>query len=244
MVRVTELMKSHVSVRSFSDEVVAQETLLDILRAGQFASTSSHIQAYSVVRVTDPQKRAAISQASGGQKWVVNAPEFLVFCADLRRLDYSCIKAGKGELDGLTEHSLAAVVDVALFAQNVLLAAESEGLGGVFIGGIRNAPDIVINQLNLPKFVFPVFGMCLGHPKKRNATKPRLPLEAVLHTDSYEEGMNKQLVDDFDEEMAMYYLNRGATTGSNWSNSVAEALQNKRREHMQDILNKSGFFRA
>src|SRR6056300_942321 len=92
MTSVTELMKSHVSVRSFKDDPVSEETLRTILGAGQFASTSSHVQAYSVVRVTDPQKRLAISEAAGGQKWVINAPIFLVYCADLRRLNYACTK--------------------------------------------------------------------------------------------------------------------------------------------------------
>lgn len=239
----TELMQSHVSVRSFTDEAVAPETLASIIAAGQSASTSSHVQAYSVVRVTDPAKRLAISEAAGGQKWVVSAPEFMVFCADLRRLNYACTKAGLGALEGLTEHSLAAAVDVALFAQNVLLAAESAGLGGVFIGGIRNAPQIVIDQLDLPEFVFPLFGMCIGKPKERNATKPRLPLEAVFHTDSYDSAKIEPLVDGYDEVMAAYYTERGSA-GTNWSSSVAAALQKKRREHMHAILQQSGFFRA
>jgi len=243
MSSVRELMRSHVSVRSFTDEPVAQETLLNIIEAGQSASTSSHVQAYSVVRVTDPAKRQAISEAAGGQKWVISAPEFLVYCADLRRLNYACTKAGMGELEGLTEHSVAAAVDVALFAQNVLLAAESEGLGGVFIGGIRNAPDVVIEQLQLPEFVFPLFGMCLGKPKERNATKPRLPLEAVLHTDSYDSTKIEPLVDQYDEVMAAYYADRGVA-GTNWSDSVSKALQLKRREHMREMLKDAGFFRA
>jgi nitroreductase len=242
MSAVTDLMKSHVSVRAFSDEPVAPETLMGLIEAGQCASTSSHVQAYSVVRVTDPAKRLAISEAAGGQKWVVNAPEFMVFCADLRRLNYACTKAGMGELEGLTEHSMAAAVDVALFAQNVLLAAESEGLGGVFIGGIRNAPDVVIEQLELPEFVFPLFGMCIGKPKERNATKPRLPLEAVLHTDSYDSAKIEPMVDGYDEVMAAYYTDRGVA-GTNWSDSVSKALQMKRREHMREMLQKAGFLR-
>lgn len=244
MSAVTDLMRSHVSVRSFSDEPIAPDTLADILQAGQAASTSSHVQAYSVVRVLDPSKRLAISEAAGGQKWVVNAPEFLVYCADLRRLNYACTKAGQGALEGLTEHSVAAAVDVALFAQNVLLAAESEGLGGVFIGGIRNAPQIVIDQLGLPEFVFPLFGMCLGYPQERNAIKPRLPLEAVLHTDSYDVAKIEPLIDTYDETMAAYYAERGSAAATNWSTSVAGALQLKRREHMHSLLQQQGFFRA
>ncbi|NRP27464.1 MULTISPECIES: oxygen-insensitive NADPH nitroreductase [unclassified Marinobacterium] len=241
---VTELMKSHVSVRAFLDDPIPEESLIKIIEAGQSASTSSHIQAYSVIRVTDPAKRQTISEAAGGQRWVNSAPEFLVFCADLRRLNYACLKAGMGELDGITEHSLAASIDAALFAQNVLLAAESLEFGGVFIGGIRNAPDKVIAQLELPEFVFPLFGMCLGIPKNKNELKPRLPINAVLHTDTYDLDKIPSSVDDFDEMMSQYYLNRDPSSTTNWSESVAVALQQKKREHMLSCLQETGFFRS
>jgi len=244
MNQMTELMKSHASVRSFLDDPIPEETLIKIIEAGQSASTSSHIQAYSVVRVTDPVKRQVISEAAGGQKWVISAPEFLVFCADLSRLNYACSKAGMVELEGLTEHSLAASIDVALFAQNVLLAAESLELGGVFIGGIRNAPDKVIAQLELPEFVFPLFGMCLGKPKDKNELKPRLPINAVLHTDKYDLDKIPSSVDEFDEVMTQYYAKRDSAAKANWSQSVAEALQLKKREHMLACLQGAGFFRS
>jgi nitroreductase len=241
---MTELMNSHVSVRSFLDDPIPQETLIKIIEAGQSASTSSHIQAYSVIRVTDLVKRRAIREAAGGQKWVVSAPEFLVFCADLRRINYACSKAKMGELDGLSEHSLAASIDAALFAQNVLLAAESVELGGVFIGGIRNAPDKVIAQLELPEFVFPLFGMCLGTPKDRNEPKPRLPVNAVLHTDKYDLNKIPGSVDKYDEVMTRYYAKRDSAAKANWSQSVAGALQQKKREHMLACLQEAGFFRS
>jgi len=195
-----------------------------------------------VVRVTRVEARAAIAAAAGGQVWIERAPEFLVFCADLRRIDSACQRAGKGPVEGFTEHGLAAVVDVALMAQNVLLAAESQGLGGVFIGGIRNAPQVVVEQLELPDLVVPVFGMCLGWPDEDNQVKPRMPVDFVLHQDSYRD-LPAESIAEYDAAMAAYYAARGANIKlSDWTHAVATAIQGKKREHMRDFLQARRFF--
>ena len=65
---------------------------------------------------------------------------------------------------GLAEQLLLGVVDTALMAQNAFTAAESLGLGGVYIGGLRNNIESVTELLKLPKHVLPLFGLCLGWP--------------------------------------------------------------------------------
>ena len=237
-----QLQLRHRSVRRFLDRPIDYDLLESLIRCGQAAATSSFIQAYSVVRVTRGEVRSAIAAAAGGQAWIERAPEFLVFCADLRRIDAACQRAGAGALEGFTEHSLAAVVDVALMAQNVLLAAESHGLGGVFIGGIRNAPQVVVEQLGLPGLVTPVFGMCLGWPDEDNQVKPRMPVEFVLHQDTYRDLPDASIA-EYDATMAAYYAARGANVKlSDWTHAVAVAMQGKKREHMRDFLQARGFF--
>jgi nitroreductase len=236
--------RAHRSVRQYTGEPIAGALLEEILRAGQAAASSSFVQAYSVVRVTRAEARAAIAAAAGGQVWIEQAAEFLVFCADLRRLDGACRHAGLGPLEGYTEHGLAAVVDVALFAQNVLLAAESAGLGGVFIGGIRNDPEVVADQLALPELVAPVFGMCLGWPAAAPEVKPRLPLALVLHQDRYRDPDEAELA-AYDAVMAGYYRSRSSNSKlSDWRTAAARALQGKKREHMAEFLQRRGFFRC
>lgn len=240
---VMRQQRAHRSVRQYTGEPIDAALLAQLIRAGQAAASSSFIQAYSVVRVTRPGARAAIAAAAGGQAWIEQAAEFLVFCADLRRLDGACRHAGLGPLEGYTEHSLAAVVDVALCAQNVLLAAESAGLGGVFIGGIRNAPQVVVEQLALPDLVTPVFGMCLGWPAAAPEVKPRLPLELVLHQDRYRDPEEAELA-AYDAVMAEYYRSRSSNTRlGDWRSAAANALQGKKRPHMLDFLQQRGFFR-
>ena len=238
-----QLQLNHRSVRHFQPRPLDPGLLESLIRCGQAAATSSFIQAYSVIRVTRSEARVAIASAAGGQAWIEQAPEFLVFCADLRRIDGACRGNGKGPLEGFSEHGLAAIVDVALMAQNILLAAESQGLGGVFIGGIRNSPQVVVDQLRLPELVMPVFGMCLGWPDEENPVKPRMPVGYVLHQDTYRE-LSEQEVSDYDRMMADYYAGRGSNVKlCDWSSAVATAMQGKKREHMLEFLRARGFFR-
>lgn len=238
---VMETMLAHASVRQFKDQAVSPETLADLIRCGQAAASSSFIQAVSVVHVTQAEHRAQIAEVAGGQAWVIAAPVFLVFCADLQRVNYACVINDLGALEGHTEHFIAATVDTALVAQNVLLAAESMGLGGVFIGGIRNNPQVVCDLLALPDQVYPVFGMCLGWPVQANAVKPRFPAASVLYEDSYPLDQVTRQVDEYDQQMQAYYQSRGSNQRlSNWSAQTAAAMQKKQRSHLLKFLQNRG----
>lgn len=240
---VIRLLRRHRSVRRYTDEPIPPALLADLIRAGQGAATSSFIQAYSVLRVTRAAARVAIARAAGNQTWIEQAPEFLVFCADLRRVDGACRRQGVGALEGWTEHGLAAVVDTALMAQNCLVAAESVGLGGVFIGGLRNEPQVVAEQLGLPELVIPLFGLCLGWPAEDPEVKPRMPLALILHQDRYREPDPVALA-DYDRTMADYYAARGSNARTDdWSATTARAVQGKKREHLLPFLRRFGFFR-
>lgn len=241
---VIEQIMSHRSVRKFKERPIPDEMLRRLVRCGQASASSSFIQAYSVVRVTNPEHRRAISKAAGDQAWIVDAPEFLVICADLKRTNHCCVKSGLGELEGHTEHFVAATVDAALMSQNIMLAAESEGLGGVFIGGIRNAPDIVSALLELPDLVYPVFGMCLGWPDHAPQQKPRMPVDVVLHQETYHASSIPRDVDAYDALMAEYYGTRGENVRiTDWSTQTAKALQGKTREHMLGFLRSRGLLK-
>jgi nitroreductase len=242
---VMDLQRAHRSVRDYTDEPVDDALLARLIASAQGAASSSFIQAYSLVRVHRAEARARIAKAAGGQRWVEQAPVFLICCADLRRIDHACRAQGRGELAGWAEHSLAAIVDCALFAQNLMLAGESVGLGGVFIGGIRNAPDVVVAELALPQWVLPLFGLCLGWPSeqaKEQAVKPRMPVELILHQDRYRDPDPSE-IGAYDATMAAYYRSRGSNARlDDWSAATANAVQGKKRKHMLDVLRERGFF--
>jgi len=201
MTPTIDLLRSHRSIRSFTDQPVTDEQREAILGAAQGASTSSFLQCSSIIRITDPALREKLVEFTGGQKYVASAAEFWVFCADFNRNQQINPQA---EL-GLAEQLLLGCVDTALLAQNAMTAAESLGLGGVFIGGIRNQVEEVIELLKLPKFVMPLFGMCIGHPAQDHQVKPRMPQSMLVHENSYQP-LNPQTLADYDEQLAAYYL--------------------------------------
>jgi FMN reductase (NADPH) len=161
-----DLLQNHRSIRKFTDQKITSEDLEQILYSAQMAATSSHVQAYSIVGVTDQEKKKQLAEWAGDQSYVENCAHFFVFCADLHRLGEVAIRKEKDLKDSLdyTEMFMVATIDAALAAQNAAIAAESLGLGIVYIGGIRNNPDKVSQLLKLPDKVYPVFGMCLGYP--------------------------------------------------------------------------------
>ena len=239
-----ELMLNHRSVRKFTDKTICESDLASLVSAGQAAASSSFIQAYSIIRVSDASVKKQIAAAAGGQKWINQAPEFLVYCADLKRVDYACVQQEQGALEGHTEHFIAATVDVALVAQNIMLAAESIGLGGVYIGGIRNDPQLLADLLELPDQVYPVFGMCLGWPAVNPDIKPRFPVASIFHHEKYQAEKIEANVQAYDNQMQAYYQSRDSNSySSNWSKQTAKAVQQKKREHMRSILQKYGLLK-
>ena len=239
-----ELMLNHRSIRKFTDQAISKSDLEHLILAGQSAASSSFIQAYSIIRVTDQSVREKIAEAAGGQKWIVEAPEFLVYCADLKRIELACVQQEQGKLEGHTEHFLAATVDVALVAQNVLLAAESIGLGGVYIGGIRNNPQLLADLMELPDQVYPVFGMCLGWPAIDPEVKPRFPVASILHQEKYQLEKVEDDVSAYDKQMTEYYQSRDSNSRtSDWSTETAKAVQLKKREHMMSFLQNRGLLK-
>lgn len=238
-----DLLKSHRSIRKFTERQVDDQILTAIIAAAQCAATSHFIQAYTIIQVRDMDKRKAISVLAGPQVWVARAPVFLVFCADLNRLEAVCDTRETAMEEGWAEQFVTATVDVALLAQNVLIAAESLGLGGVYIGGIRNDPQTVCHLLEIPDQVYPVFGMCLGWPAHDPPPKPRLPVDAVLFTDRYPQQHDTDMLAAYDRTTNHYFLNRNSNLkDETWSHQMADLMGRVIRPHMKAFLEKKGFF--
>lgn len=126
-----ELIHSHGSVRKYKPDPVPNELVETIVAAGQCASTSSNLQMYSVVAVSDLEIRTRFQELCGGQKHIGKAPIFLAWCADLSRLDRTCKLQGFKQETSYIENFLLAVMDVAIASQNSALAAESLGVGNM-----------------------------------------------------------------------------------------------------------------
>jgi nitroreductase len=222
---VLELQVAHRSVRRFLDEPVSDEQLTAIVTAAQSASTSSNMQGWSVVAVRDPAHKARLAALANNQQFINQAPLFLVWIADLGRARRLARRAER-PLDGADylESTLVAFIDAALAAQNAVIAAESLGLGAVFVGAIRNHPEEVAAELGLPSHAVATFGMAVGtpDPDERAGIKPRLPQSAVLHHERYDAAGADAEVPLYDERLGAYNTQFGMP--GNWSSRVLARL--------------------
>lgn len=182
------LLMSHRSVRGYRPDPVPEGTLETLVAAAASAATSSNLQTWSVVSVEDPAVRAELARIANNQKHIEECPLFLVWLADLSRLE----RLGQAEgatLEALPylETFMVAAIDAALAAQNAVVAAESLGLSTVYIGALRNRPEEVAALLGLPPGVMGVFGLCVGYakPGAEAEVKPRLPQSVILHRGRY-----------------------------------------------------------
>ncbi|WP_417579856.1 oxygen-insensitive NADPH nitroreductase [Nitrincola sp.] len=239
-----DLLKQHRSIRKFTQQTLSPDWINAIIEAGQAAATSSFIQACTVIQITDKHKREQLAEYAGNQAYVATAPVFLVFCADMQRHKLVCDMHQAEMLSGFTEQFITATVDCGLFAQNCAIAAESLGLGVVYIGGIRNQIARVSELLALPELVYPVFGMCIGHPDQDPEIKPRLPLSVVLKQDSYDDSNDADSIREYDLAVRDYYRSRtGGTKEMSWSEQISGMLVKEARPHMLDFLHSKGFLK-
>jgi nitroreductase len=237
-----QLLENRVSIRSYSDEPVSDETLEAALRAGCRAPTSSNIQAYSVVVVRDAERKQKLAALTGNQEHVAAAPVFLAVCADLSRIARASeIHDRSTEGLGTMEMGLTAVVDASLAGMAIMLAAESIGLGCVMIGGVRNLPLETAECLGLPPRAFAVFGMCLGWPKARPAQKPRFPVEGVVHAERYDASGCDRVLLRYDGMLSDHYdAQNRPTDRASWTRRVADDFSLPRRTHLRESLRTLG----
>lgn len=235
---------SHRSVRSFTDQPVSEATIAALVAAAQSASTSSYAQAWSLVSVQEPVRRAAIATLCGSQKQIHSANWFFAFCADLHRGESAAAKAGI-EPDALdtVEAFLVATIDAALAAERFVCAAESLGLGVCYIGALRNHPKEVSELLNLPERVFGLFGLCLGYPEPddaRSIAKPRLDQDLVWFKEAYPSEIS---VDAYDQRMSRFFPKIGVDSKDTWTERQARRFSTgylSGREKLQDFLDQIG----
>ncbi len=236
---VIQQMHDHRSIRTYEDVPVPDDQLRAAVEAAQCAATSANIQVYSVIRITDTTTRSKLVELSGGQQKVADSGAFLVICGDMRRHHLLADRAGKPCIENL-ESFLLCAVDASLFAQNLVLALESLGWGTCCIGGIRNDLAAVSALLELPKGVYPLYGLCVGKPAEEPWKRPRLPIEAVLFDDRYpsDDTMLKSM-DRYDDEMAAYYEQRGAS-GRRWIGQMESFFASPRRTGDRTFFESQG----
>lgn len=195
--------------RRYTERPVPEPLLRLLLAAGFSASSKSDFQQASVIRVAERHRRDRLAALVPDMPWIGNAPVFLVFCGDARRLERIGEMRGRKADNGKLEGFFNAAVDAALVLQTFILATETAGLGCCPISVIRNHADAVAEILSLPDKVFPVAGLCVGYPAAAGHISMRLPLDATVQIDRYDDRHLAEAVDAYDRRRdARYSLPR------------------------------------
>ena len=244
---VLETILNHRSVRAFLPRALPEGTLELLIAAAQSASTSSNLQFWSVVAVQEPERRSRLAELAGQQQFIRDAPLLLAWLADLSRLDRIAAER-QAQVDGThyLEEFIVGVVDAALAAQSALIAAESLGLGTVYIGAMRNRPEQIAAELALPPHVFAVFGMSIGYPDPARPTdiKPRLPQSLVLHREQYSAAPHGETIEGYNATIREFQREQGMRA-IDWTqqccNRVKDAAALRGRDRMREALGNLGF---
>lgn len=194
---------NHRSIRKYKNTPIAEIDLQEILEAGTRASTTGNMQLYSIIVTRDEEMKRILAPTHFNQPMVMQAPVLLTFCADINRFNKWCNnrKAEPG-YDNFLWFTNAAI-DAMLVAQNCCIAAESKGLGICYLGTTTYTADKMIDILKLPKGVIPITAVVMGYPDQNPGLTDRLPLEAVVHYETYKDYSNEDINRQYADKEAL-----------------------------------------
>lgn len=242
-----DALVSHRSVRRYLSDPLPPGTVELLVAAAQSAATSSNLQPWSVVAVEDPARKARLAALAGDQVQILQAPLFLLWIVDHRRLTRISERIGTpASALHFLESFLLGAVDTSLAAQNAVVALESIGLGSCYIGGIRNRPAEVAAELGLPPQAFALFGLTVGHPDPAApaAVKPRLPQRAVLFRERYDDNDVTGVVTAYDARLRSFQREQ-AMPERDWSEQASQRVRGAAslagRDMLRDVLDRLGF---
>ena len=189
MNEVIRQLRARKSVRVYQDRALEPEIKQAILESALQAPTAGNMALYTILDITDPEKKAALAKSCDNQPFIATAPMVLVFCADYRRwYDTFCQytpevrKPDTGDL-------MLAQADALIAAQNAVVAAQSLGVGSCYIGDITENYEYHRELLNLPGYVVPAAMLCFGYPTRQQAErmKPaRFAVADLVHENGYD----------------------------------------------------------
>jgi nitroreductase len=194
-----ESIHQHRSIRKYKPDPVPDDLLQELLEAGIRASSSGNMQTYSIIVTRDKVLREQLHKAHFQQNMVLEAPILLTFCADFHRMrQWLRISDAPDNFDNFMSFMIAAI-DAILVSQNVALAAESKGLGICYLGSTFSNCDQVGRILDLPGNVVPVVGFTLGYPDEDPPLRDRLPLDGLVHYETYQDYSDERILEIYRE---------------------------------------------
>ena len=245
------LLLSHRTQRRYKPDPVPDDVLDIALAAALSAPSKSDLQQVGIVLVRDRGKQATIGGLIPDMPWIAQAPLFMVFCGDHRRIRRVSELRGRPFPNDTLDMFMNAAVDAGLVLQAFITAAEALGLGCCPISVVRNHVEKLAALLELPPGVFPVAGLCVGYPLQPGWISLRLPPAITVHTDRYDDHDLPAQLEAYDRrrearhatsrESQRYVERFGYTEPYGWSEDKARQYSTPERHNFGPFIRGHGF---
>jgi nitroreductase len=239
------------SQRAFSDAAIPDD-LLDTLLASAFSAPSkSDLQQACVIHVRDRAKQQRIADATDSTRWAARAPVLLVWCGDSRRIRRLSEWRGHAFANDHLDAFMNAAVDAGICMQTFIIAAESYGLGCCPLSELRNQVQLLSNELELPRYVFPLAGLCVGWPVRRAELSMRLPMSVTVMRDRYDDSAlfdevaaydrRREALEQTPDEQQRFVEEFGVAENYGWSENRTRQYARPARDDFGAYIRRQGF---
>lgn len=197
MLTVMEAIAQRRSVRNFKPDQLSPEVLKQLVEAARLAPSTSNIQPWRFLVVTDSQEKKQLRALAANQGFIEEAPAVFVCCADLDVYQPGTTRRKGQELIGYVPETndyakssvpdpvqdirvrvQATVFNVAIAVEHIVLAAAAQGLGSCWVGAIDGKG--IRNMFRLPRNIFVIALLPVGVPVRMPPPRPRLEQEEIL----------------------------------------------------------------
>ena len=207
MNQTLETIMNRRSIRAYDPRPIEPQVTEQIISATLRAPTAGNLMLYSIIEVSDPQKKQVLAKSCDNQPFIASAPLVLLFLADYQRwhdyflacdVEKFCRTSGATMRLPAEGDLMLAVCDAVIAAQTAVIAAESLGVGSCYIGDIMERYEEHRALFDLPRYTFPICLLCFGYPDKNKLGKtltPRFDRKFIVYENSYK----RLAAPDFDE---------------------------------------------
>ena len=234
-----ETMKNRRTIRRYTEQAIPETLLNELLEVAARASNTGNMQLYSVVVTRDKAMKERLAPAHFNQPMITTAPVVLTFCADANRfVKWAEQRKAVAGFDNF-QTFIASTIDAMLFAQSFCTAAEEKGLGICYLGTTAYNADQIIKILSLPRLVVPIVTVTVGYPDGQPEQVERLPLEAVVHHETYVD-YTPAIIDELYRDKEALEVNKQFVR-ENQKETLAQVFTDVRytkanNEHFSDVL--------
>lgn len=196
-----KLLYERGSVRNFEERDIPEDIMTEILNAGCHAATGGNLQPYSIIEIRSKEKKEALFATKAYQPIIKTAPVSLLFCIDWNRIErWAKLNKAPFSVRQGFRHSWIAMEDAIIAAQTICTAADSVGLGSVYLGTVESSVAACTEIFKLPQGVYPLLILSLGYPKKKACVTKKHMRDFIVHRDEFKEITDEELNQAMDKK--------------------------------------------